>query len=72
MNKLLDFIESKYMDDPVIFQWVNMRRRGKIDDELAVINLIQALVANKNMAIKALDSFKNKGKVMEFKRETKR
>lgn len=68
MKKVVEFIESKYMDDPVIFQWVNMRRRGKIDDELAVINLIQALVNNKNMALRALDSHKNKNKVLEFKR----
>lgn len=72
MKKVIDFVESKYTEDPVIFQWVNMRRRGDIDDELALINLIQALVSNKNMAVKALDSYKNKNKVVELRREPKR
>ena len=72
MNKVLRFLEENQLKDPVIFSWNSMRNKGKIDDELAVINLIQALVSNKNMALRALDSIKNKNKVVELRRDTKR
>lgn len=69
MKKVINYIEEEYLKDPVVFQWVNMRRRGSIPDDVAVINLIQALISNKNTAIRALDKRREKAKVLEFKRE---
>lgn len=69
MKKVINYIEEEYLKDPVVFQWVNMRRRGSIPDDVAVINLIQALISNKNTAIRALDKRRQQAKVLEFKRE---
>lgn len=71
MKKVLKFLEQNEMKDPVVFSWNTMRSKGQIDDELAIINLIQALISNKNLAFRAMESLKNKGKIVEFKRTSK-
>lgn len=68
MKKVIEYIEENYLSDPVVFQWVNMRKKGTVSDEGAVIGLITALIGNKNIAIRALNRREQKSKVLDFKK----
>ena len=68
MKRILDFIEDEYKNDPIVFSWLNAKRRGQWTDEEALLYLVKSLISNKNMAIKAVDKLRNKGKILEFRR----
>lgn len=68
MKQVIERIEQIGEGDPVIFSWINMRRRGKLSDEESVIHLVKALINSKNMAVRVLDKFKQDSKVIKFRK----
>ena len=68
MTLLIDYIETEFLKDPVVFAWINARQRSNWNDEEALKNLVESLISNKNMAFKYIDKLNTKGKVLEFKK----
>lgn len=67
MKQLFEQIEQ-FSNDPVVFSWLNMRRKGKIADEQAFLQLVKALITSKNIAIRVLDKHKQDSKVISLRK----
>jgi len=65
----MKYLEAQYLKDPVVFQWINAKRNSEWSDEEAIQHLVNALIQNKNTAIRALEKKrKPQGKLLDFKR----
>jgi hypothetical protein len=68
MKQLFEQIEQFGAKDPVVFGWLNMRRKGKLSDEQALFQLVKALITSKNLAIRVLDKHKQDQKVIQLRK----
>jgi hypothetical protein len=69
MQELLKEIEELGLKDPVVFSWINMRKRSNIKDEDSLLYLFKALINSKNTALKVLEKHKQDSKVISIRRK---
>jgi hypothetical protein len=69
MKDVIQLITDEYYGDPVVFGWLRAFEKKQWNDKEALYNLVAALIAQKAVCLKVIDSLKNKDKVLEFKRK---
>lgn len=67
MKQLIEKIEELGLKDPVVFSWINMRRRSNLKDEDTILHLVRALINSKNTAIRVLEKRKQDAKVIKIR-----